>query len=290
LFRDFGSRLIQVKQQSTGYPFLKKSFLKNHGYSLNLAQPLTFCEWINHKKIYDRNPLIPITSDKFRVRDYVRKKLGESLAQELLVPLLFCTDSAEGIPIEKISGEFFIKPNHASGLSMLVHPDTDRSMLKSIGRKWLASGYGQHLQEWGYCGIPRKIIGEIVLRDSTGQLPKDFKFYCIHGQIEMIGIFQKTGEKSLACYLDPSLREVGGPMGKDSRMIPIPELPNLEKMMQVARCLSEDFQLVRVDLYSFDEKIYFGEITHYPGSGLDRFDSYDLDLQLGKKITEGIFT
>ena len=79
-------------------------------------------------------------------------------------------------------------------------------------------------------------------------------------------------------------------MGKDSRMIPIPELPNLEKMMQVARCLSEDFQLVRVDLYSFDEKIYFGEITHYPGSGLDRFDSYDLDLQLGKKITQGIFT
>jgi hypothetical protein len=58
-------------------------------------------------------------------------------------------------------------------------------------------------------------------------------------------------------------------------------------MLVIAERLSEEFELVRVDLYSFDNQVYFGEITHYPGSGLDRFDSYELDLQLGQKIALG---
>ena len=286
MFQDFGSRLNQVKQRSTGYPFLKKSFLKNHGYPLNLNYPVTYCEWVNHKKIYDRNPLIPITSDKFQVRDYVRKKLGISLADEILIPLIFCEDSAKEIPFEAISGEFFMKPNHASGLSLHVKPETDRSTLKSICNRWLGSSYGQNLQEWGYRGIPRKIIGEVVLRDHAGKLPVDYKLYCIHGKVEMIGIFQKIEEKCHACYLDSSLGKVGGPLGKDFLMEIVPELPNLDKLIFVAERLSEEFRLVRVDLYSFDDKIYFGELTHYPGSGLDRFESYELDLLLGQKIAK----
>lgn len=265
---------------------MKKTFLKNHGYPLNLDQPVTYCEWVNHKKIFDRNPLIPITSDKFQVRDYVQKKLGISLADEILIPMIFCEDSAKKIPFEAISGEFFMKPNHASGLSLLVGPETDRKILKSICSRWLESSYGQNLQEWGYGGIPRKIIGEVVLRDHAGRLPIDYKLYCIHGKVEMIGIFQKIEEKCHAIYLDTKLRKVGGPIGKDIPMPTIPNLPNLDKLICIAQRLSEEFRLVRVDLYSFDDKIYFGELTHYPGSGLDRFDAYELDLLLGQKIAQ----
>lgn len=285
--RHLASRLIQLKQRSLGYPFLKKSFLKNHGYPLNLANPLTYCEWINHKKVYDRNPLITTTSDKFQVRDYVRKKLGDRLADELLIPMIFCADVGEKIPFESISGEFFMKPNHASGLSLHVHAETDRSTLSYISKQWLSNSYGQNLLEWGYLRIPRKIIGEKVLRDSKGNLPVDYKLYCIHGQVEMIGIFQKVEKKCHTCYLDASLQQLGGPMGQDIPMATIPELPNLDKLIFVAERLSEDFQVVRVDLYSFDDKVYFGELTHYPGSGLDRFESYELDLQLGQKIAKG---
>jgi hypothetical protein len=281
-------RLIDLKQRAAGYPILKKAFLKSQGYPLNLDQPTTFCEWVNFKKIKDRHPLLPITSDKLRVRDYVHSKLGKEMADEILIPLLHFGDNGNEIPFDSLPEEYFLKPNHASGLSLLVREEMDKQSLKSSCQKWLSKSYGQNLQEWAYRDIPRKILCEQVLRDHRGELPIDFKFYCIYGQVEMIGIFQKIQGKSYACYLDPSLRTVGGPMGKDIPMTQIPEIPNLEKMIQLATRLSGDFLLARIDLYSFDEKIYFGEITHYPGSGLDRFDSYELDLHLGQKIAQAI--
>lgn len=283
----FLEHLFYWKQKFTGYPFLKNKFLKNHGYPLNLDQPNTFCDWVNYKKIKDRNPLIPITSDKFRVRDYVRQKLGKEIAEELLVPLLFVSDTGLDIPFESFAGEYYLKPNHGSGLGILVNPGMDPDLLKSTCKKWLKTSYGQSLQEWAYRDIPRKILCETVLRDGEGKLPIDFKFYCIHGQVEMIGIFHKSGKQAFACYLDPYLRELGGPRGVDEPFSEIPEIPNLGTLLRLAETLSEDFELVRIDFYSFEDKVYFGEITHYPGSGLDCFDSFEQDLHLGQKISEG---
>lgn len=279
--------MINLKQQATGYPFLKTTFLKKHGYPLNLDQPRTFCEWVNFKKVRDRNPLIPITSDKFQVRQYIRQKLGRQYGDELLIPLLHVSKSGTDIPFDKLGQEFFLKANHCSGANLHVKPGADPRFLKSTCEKWLNSSYGQSLHEWGYRDIPRKIICEKVLRDGQGRLPLDFKFYCIHGQVEMIGIFYKSGKQSFACYLDPLLREVGGPMGDDIPMPEIPKIPNLDRLLHLAEMLSEEFELVRIDLYSVEDKIHFGEITHYPGSGLDRFECQALDFNLGKKISEG---
>lgn len=41
----------------------------------------------------------------------------------------------------------------------------------------------------------------------------------------------------------------------------------LSKMLEIAQRLSEDFDLVRIDLYQVDNKIYFGEITLSPAGG-----------------------
>ena len=43
---------------------------------------------------------------------------------------------------------------------------------------------------------------------------------------------------------------------------------NSSEMVEVARALSADFDFVRVDLYNIDGKIYFGELTCTPASGL----------------------
>ena len=266
---------------------MKKIFLKNHGYPLDLDHPQTFCEWVNYKKIHDRNPLIPITSDKYRVRQYLKKKLGNSVAEEISVPILYLSQSGKDIPFEKLDREFFLKANHCSGSNLLVRPGMDPDYLSSTCARWLGSSYGQYLQEWAYRDIPRRILCEEVLRDSLGNLPLDYKFYCIHGEVEMIGIFQKSDKKEYACYLDRSFQQVGGPMGSDHPMEFIPPLPNLPRMIDLAEKLAEDFELVRIDLYSFDDRVFFGEITHYPGSGLDRFASPDLDLRLGKKLSAG---
>jgi len=64
---------------------------------------------------------------------------------------------------------------------------------------------------------------------------------------------------------------------------------NLDEMLDVARTLSEDFPFVRVDLYSIQGKIYFGEMTFYPWSGYVKFtpDSFDFELGIKFVLPEG---
>ncbi len=55
-------------------------------------------------------------------------------------------------------------------------------------------------------------------------------------------------------------------------------------MLDVAAKLAAQFPFVRVDLYSIGNRIYFGELTFTPGSGLVRFNPKSADLELGKII------
>ena len=44
-----------------------------------------------------------------------------------------------------------------------------------------------------------------------------------------------------------------------------PERPKkLEKMVEIAKALSKDFKFVRVDLYEYNDHVYFSELTFYP--------------------------
>src|SRR5690554_2324445 len=74
------------------YPFQKKRFYKRHGYHLNLQTPQTFSEKVVWKKINDRNPLLPITADKYRVREFLVEKLGIKESKEIMIPLLYVTN------------------------------------------------------------------------------------------------------------------------------------------------------------------------------------------------------
>jgi len=53
--------------------------------------------------------------------------------------------------------------------------------------------------------------------------------------------------------------------------------------VKVAECLAEGFDFMRVDLYNVNNKIYFGELTPYPGGVSARFEPEDFDGFLGEK-------
>jgi hypothetical protein len=56
----------------------------------------------------------------------------------------------------------------------------------------------------------------------------------------------------------------------------------LAQMIEGAEVLGSGFDFVRIDFYDTGANARFGEMTFYPGSGLDRFDPLDLDLMLGR--------
>lgn len=48
--------------------------------------------------------------------------------------------------------------------------------------------------------------------------------------------------------------------------------------------LSEDFSYLRIDLYSVNNRIYFGEYTFTSGNGFEKFYPEYYDLEFGKKF------
>lgn len=65
----------------------------------------------------------------------------------------------------------------------------------------------------------------------------------------------------------------------------IPEKPQrLEEMLKIAEKLAQNYPFIRVDLYNINSKIYFGELTFYPASGLGQFSPDEWSYRLGKLI------
>jgi len=62
----------------------------------------------------------------------------------------------------------------------------------------------------------------------------------------------------------------------------------LEDMLIAATKLSNNHPLVRIDFYSIENKIYFGEITFFHGSGFEKFDPVEWDETLGEWINLSI--
>jgi hypothetical protein len=57
---------------------------------------------------------------------------------------------------------------------------------------------------------------------------------------------------------------------------------NYEAMIHMAEKLSKNIPFVRVDLYEINGKMFFGELTFYPGSGMEEFRPDEWDYRMGE--------
>ncbi len=268
----------------TGHYVEKRRFFKNRGYKLNLKNPASFSEKVVWKKLYDRNPLLTFTADKYNVRSYIKTVLGEDEANEILVPLLFVTDNPENIPFETFPKRYVIKTNHSSGWNIVANrTETHTKEIIKICKKWLKQCYGLNKNEWAYKNIERKILIEELLIDEKGDIPKDYKFFVFHGVCTKIMVFSNrnsTQGKSVVTY-DCNWNKLQSSAANEH--ILDDEKPKvLNKMINLAEKIGEAFDFVRVDLYTIDNNIYFGELTHYPMSGYNLPSPREKDIEFGK--------
>ena len=268
----------------TDYRLEKKRFIENMGYMLNLKNPTSFSEHLVWKKIYDRNPILPILANKFEIRGYIKKILGEEKAKEILVPLLYATANPETIPFDKLEGEYIIKSNHNSGPHFIVEKNkapNKEGIIKSL-KKQIKYDYGILKHEWAYRKIKNKmVVVEKLLRDEEGNLPKDYKLHMIFGKCAFIQVdFDRFIDHSRTLY-DKDWNYIPATLKfKQGREEPRPT--NLDKMLALAQKLSESFDYIRIDLYSIRDKVYLGEMTHYPGSGMEKITPESYDFEWGK--------
>ena len=135
--------------------------------------------------------------------------------------------------------------------------------------------YGLWLDEWAYRDLPRGYIVEPFL-GSGDRLPVDYKIYVFGGHAVLVQVHLDRGRNHRWTLYDRAWTQVSMP---DEPPSPAPA--NLDRMLAAAETLARPFDFARIDFYEIDGQPKFGEVTFYPGSGLDPFDPPELDRHIG---------
>lgn len=269
--------------------YLKYTFKKRIGYPLNLENPRTFNEKLQWLKIHDRNPRYVKMVDKYEAKTYVAHLIGE----KYIIPTLGVWDRFDEIDFDVLPHQFVLKCTHDSGSVVICK--NKATFDKEVAKKKLelALSYNYFYSggfEWPYKNVHPRIMAEALLQDSANSMLNsqitDYKLMCFNGRLKCsftcterdaptglrVTFFDNNWEKM------PFIRHYPS----SEKIIPCPI--NFEKMKELAEILSENLPFARIDFYEMGEKIYFGEITLYPGCGFEEFYPVTWDEKLGSWI------
>lgn len=273
--------------------YLKLLYRMHIGRKLNLSNPITFNEKLQWLKLYNHRPEYTKMVDKYLVRNYITETIGE----EYLIPLIGVWDDPDEIDFDKLPNQFVLKCNHNSGTGLCVCSDKSEVNIETVKnelRKGLEQDYYTLNREWPYKGIPRKIICEKYMEDTStnrntinGLL--DYKFYCFNGEPRFLYVGYadvRDGVKhDRMTYLDLNWHKTDFRRPDHDELTFYPAKPsNFDEMIVVATKLSEGIPFVRIDLYNINNKIYFSEMTFFPGSGFSPFSPEEAETTLGSWI------
>lgn len=251
----------------------------------NFLKPQRFSEKLWSRMLHERDPLFTLISDKLRVRDYVSNKVGS----DCLIPLLWQGDKPEDIPYDELPMKFVIHTNHGCGYVIIVN-DKANINKKKITRqlnKWLGTNFGLDTFlgiAWGYKNVKPTIIIESFIEEN-GRAPVDYKVSCFSGHAEYITLHFDRFENHSIEILDRNFESPSFAMStaKWRNGTRRPKPPNFEKLVQLAEDLARGFDFMRVDLYSVQNKLYFGEFTPYPNGVSKRYFEGEQDYIFGEK-------
>lgn len=269
--------------------YLSLLFRCKMGYWIDWKNPKTFSEKLQWLKLYDRKPIYTTMVDKYAVKEYVAKIIGE----EYIIPTLGVWNKPEDIDWDSLPDKFVLKTTHGGGGSGVVICkdkstfDKDNAIAK-LKRSWRGCIY-KSLREWPYKNVNKKIIAETFLEEPSSISNKtslyDYKFFCFNGvpQIILVSVGRFSGNLCFD-YYDMQWNKLpfqqGGPNSDINHLRP----QCLEEMINICKKLSKDIPHVRCDFYIIDNKPIFGELTFYDSSGMEKFSDSTWNYKFGEMI------
>ncbi len=242
-----------------------------HGRWPNLNDPRTFTELVQVRKLAGADAAMARMADKVAAKAIVAAQLGS----DWLIPTLWHGTELPEQPVW--STPFVVKARHGCNQTAFVLNDAaDWNAVRARAARWMAADYGYWLDEDLYARIPRGLIVEPFM-GSAPALPIDYKFYVFAGRVEYVQVHLGRGGRHRWILLDRSWHRVSAASADPDPLAPA----SLARMIVAAEVLAKGSDFLRVDLYEIGGRPLFGEMTFYPGSGLDRFDPVALDHRLG---------
>ncbi|MDR3129617.1 MAG: hypothetical protein LBU03_05195 [Tannerellaceae bacterium] len=218
-------------------------------------------------------------ADKIKVRDYIRSK-GLS---DLLPQIYQIVQDANQIDFDALPDKFVLKTNHGCGGHIVCKNKTVFDKKKAVETLNFLVKTTYSIMEPHYTYIEPVIYAEQLIeckkqKDSLS----DYKFMVCNAGEGSAGMKGKN-KPVIPCILvvcdryidlkfyvyDTNWNNISERWLKSNHRhqgnVERPE--NLQKMIEIAGKLGEDFEFVRVDLYDVGDSVYFSELTFTPAGG-----------------------
>lgn len=265
--------------------YLKLYWKLSMDYPLNLENPTTFNEKLQWLKLHNRKEEYVTLVDKYAVKEYVAKQIGE----EYVIPTIGKWDKPSDIEWDKLPNQFVLKTNHDGGGNGIVVCKDKSKLNKRKALRELRHSFYRNVyligREWPYKKVKKCVFAEQYMEDKQlGEL-RDYKFYCFNGEpkVMLIALDRASGTTKMN-YYDMDFNLIDLHQGHPHANFPIKKPKCFEEMKQIVTKLSQNMPTVRMDLYEVNGKVYFGEFTFFDSGGTGSFYPFEWDKIFGEWI------
>mgnify|MGYP004638379437 CR=1 FL=1 len=251
--------------------YLQLMYFKHFRKFINFNNPKSFNEKIQYLKLKYRSNELTEMADKYKVKQYISQLIGN----EYVIPTLGVWNTTEEINFNELPEKFVLKCNNDSG-GVVICKDKQALNIEET-KKFLNSRLNNngfwYGREWPYKNIKPCIIAEKYMENNGQNELIDYKFFCFNGQPKVVLVCSERFASKNMCktYFDENwnlldITEANHRIDKEQK-----KPQNFEKMKTISQKLAKDMPFVRIDFYEIEGRLYFGEITFFPASGLEKF-------------------
>ncbi len=262
------------------------------GRWIDWKNPKTFTEKIQWLKVYNRRPEYTTMVDKYAVKQYIADRIG----QRYVIPILGVWNSTEDIDWDSLPNQFVLKTTHGGGSGGVVickdkKTFDKRAAIEKLNESMTSDIYST-LREWPYKNVKRRVIAEKYMipcdkmNDSKYELT-DYKFFCFSGVPKFCQVIRDRHTCESIDFYDMDWNHQGfvglNPVARNG-LTPVARPEHFDEMKGICKTLSANIPFLRVDLYVIEGRVYFGELTFYPASGMGMFSPDEWNMKLGTLI------
>lgn len=216
-------------------------------------------------------------TDKIEAKKIVKEKLGDDIEIPKIIRIL---KKYRDISIKDINKLHIVKSSHGSNWNIDLMITKNISDIKQKLFGWNRI-YNYVEKQYRYIK-PQFFIEEKINDYQLGITSHalTYSFRCINGNPVCFSI--RSNKRQNSYLMDWTPLKQADNMESLDFTIKKPDDGIFNKMIEISKKLSSDFEFVRIDLYlSNDNKIYFSEYTFSPSNGKQIY-SDEIELELGK--------
>ena len=257
-----------------------------------------FIKWLFRRTLAKVNQILCFFLPESRVKTinarwYFKRKINIEHPQKLNEKILWMEYNTDASLRSRLTDKYEVrqyvaKKGYEDGCDMNYicrkKEDTDIRDLQRRMKMWMKINTAYVSLEMHYRTISPRIICEKYIESGDNPLT-DYKIHCSDGKARFILVCSYGHGKRYLDVFSRSWEHLPVVVGAEEN----PDRPcrpeQLEEMCVMAENLAEGIPFVRIDLYTVGHKVYFGEMTFTPATGMLFHFSDEFLMEEGKYCT-----